>query len=443
MTDLDAPLARHARITWADTIEPEPVTWAWSEGGSDRIPAGALAVAAGREGTGKSSFGVWLTGQTTRGTLPGAFCGTPRRVLYVAVEDSWKHTLVPRLIAAGADLSMVGRFDVVNELGADVTLSLPHDNELFAQAIAEHDVALVVIDPLMSVIGAGIDTHRERDTRTALDPLAKIADKTGSVILGIAHFSKAAGSDAASLITGSGAFKNVPRAVFGFARDESDENGGRVMSQVKNSLGRDNLPSLAYRIDTATIETNKGPAMTGRFVLTGESEQTVADVLRASRSDGFDSVDHKDASSWLVDYLADNGPTAAPDVFKAGAEQGFSKDALKRAKGRRVKSQKHGQPGERGGWVWALVDQEEPEGSAKGAKSAGICSPLPSLPSVLPSTPGALDDPLDDVSTSAASAALSASQGKECRQCGSPLNSLRAEYFDDCPDCHRREALGA
>ena len=91
-----------------------------------------------------------------------------------------------------------------------------------------------------------------------------MADRTGSVFLGIAHFNKGNGTDAASLITGSGAFKNVPRSVFGFARDESDDNGGRVMSQVKNSLGRDDLHSLVlcHRV-CREIQTPKGIATTG------------------------------------------------------------------------------------------------------------------------------------------------------------------------------------
>jgi RecA-family ATPase len=239
-------------------------------------------VAAGREGTGKSSFGIWLAAQITRGLLPGSFYGSPRRVFYVAVEDSWKYTLVPRLLAAGADLDRIGRFGVVSEVGDELTLSLPSDNSRLEAEMTRHGVALVVIDPLMSVIGAKIDTHRERDVRTALDPLAKLADRTGSVVLGIAHFNKGGGTDAASLITGSGAFKNVPRSVFGFARDEADDDGGRVMSQVKNSLGRDDLPSLSYLIESAEVETKKGVATTGRFVFTGESERSVAEVLRES-----------------------------------------------------------------------------------------------------------------------------------------------------------------
>ena len=293
---LEEPVAaRRARVTWASEIEPEPVVWAWEEAGEGRIPSGSLSVAAGREGTGKSSFGIWLAAQITKGTLPGNYFGTPRPVFYVAVEDSWKHTLVPRLLAAGADLSKVGRFDVLSHDGDEITLSLPHDNYLLEREMKAHDVALVVIDPLMSVIGEKIDTHREREVRSALDPLAKMADRTGSVLLGIAHFNKGGGTDAASLITGSGAFKNVPRSVFGFARDDADESGGRVMSQVKNSLGRDDLPSLSYVIESAVVDTKKGIATTGKFTFTGTSDRSVADVLRDSLGGQEDQDERKEA----------------------------------------------------------------------------------------------------------------------------------------------------
>ncbi len=250
---------RRPRITWASHIPYEPPAYAWEDEGEGRIPLGSLSIAAGREGTGKSSFGVWLTARVTTGTLPGDWHGRPRRVLIAAVEDSWKHTLLPRLIAAGADLELVGRFDVIVDADTETALSLPHDNVMLEAAITEHGVAVVVIDPLMSAIGSRIDTHRERDVRTALDPLARIADRTGAVLLGIAHFNKGTGTDPASLITGSGAFKNVPRSVFGFARDDTADDGTRVMSQVKNSTGRDDLPSLSYVIEGTSVPTPKGP----------------------------------------------------------------------------------------------------------------------------------------------------------------------------------------
>ena len=372
-------------MTWASDITPEPVLWAWEDDDRNgRIAAGTLAMAAGREGTGKSSAGVWLMARITTGTLPGAWFGTPRNVLYVAVEDSWRHTLVPRLMAAGADLSRVGRFDVLTETGDDgVTLSLPHDNDLLEAEVDRHSVALVTIDPLMSVIGAKVDTHRERDTRTALDPLAQLADRTGSVLLGIAHFNKGGGTDAASLITGSGAFKNVPRAVFGFARDDTDEGSTRVMTQVKNSLGRDDLPSLAYRLEGVEVPTPTGPAQTSRLVFEGNSERTVADLLRDARGGDDERSDQDEAGTWLLDYLGGRGGEApAGDVLKAGSGDGFAKHTLQRARRRvGVVTRKSGL---QGGWVWALADPEDDTKMTK-VTTLGVLSS--SSPSVSPSEP--------------------------------------------------------
>lgn len=417
----DEALARRARITWASDIDPEPVVWAWQDGEHGRIPAGSLSVAAGREGTGKSSFGIWCSSNVSKATLPGSFYGRPRRVLYVAVEDSWKYTLVPRLIAAGADRSLVGRFEVVTLDDEEVQLSLPHDNALLEREIIRHDVALVVIDPLMSVIGDRIDTHREREVRSALDPLARLADRTGAVVLGIAHFNKGNSTDAASLITGSGAFKNVPRSVFGFARDDASETGERVMTQVKNSLGRDDLPSLSYRIDTAEVPTSKGLAFTGRFTFTGETDRSVQDVLRDSRRESDDHDERAEAAEWLVDFLAGNGGEApAKDVFKAGQAEGYSRDTLKRAKGKRVRSEKAGFGS---GWVWRL-DPAADEGSTKGAKGAGNETLRSSLPSVRSSQTEASDG------------------WPKCATCGQEMYLVR-EGRDTCARCEQLTARAA
>jgi hypothetical protein len=54
------PPARKLVLTCAADIEPEPVRWVYTDGDAGRIPGGALGLAAGREGTGKSSYAVWL-----------------------------------------------------------------------------------------------------------------------------------------------------------------------------------------------------------------------------------------------------------------------------------------------------------------------------------------------------------------------------------------------
>ena len=106
--DAEARADRRLVLTPASQIKPRPVLWGWE----DRMPAGHLSLIPGREGIGKSLFLVWLAAQITRGTLPGAYYGSPRAVFYCAAEDSWQHTIVPRLIAAHADLDLVYRIDV-------------------------------------------------------------------------------------------------------------------------------------------------------------------------------------------------------------------------------------------------------------------------------------------------------------------------------------------
>jgi AAA domain len=353
--------ARRLVLTPASAIQPEPVVWAWEDEGQGRIPAGSLGLFAGREGTGKSSFLIWLSARITTGTLPGSFSG-PRGVIYVAVEDSWKYTIVPRLIAAGADLDLVYRAEVKTIEDDSVSLSLPADNKLLADAITGHHVAMVALDPLMSAISDTLDTHVNRQVRQALDPLARIADQTGAVIAGIAHFNKSSSADASSLITASGAFKDVARFIFAFATD--DEDGAQVITQTKNSLGLSSLPSLAYHIIEAIVPTAKGDAKVGKFVLDGLSERSVRDILSVQPGG-----EERDALARAVDYLRKalaDGPRPTKDVEEEAREvHRITKRTLDRARSDlKIRTAKRGNA-----W-WVSLPEHEGDLSALPAKAA-------------------------------------------------------------------------
>jgi hypothetical protein len=67
-------------------------------------------------------------------------------------------------------------------------------------------------------------------------------------------------------------------------------------------------------------------------VFLGESERSVADVLRDSRSslDEYELADRSDAESWLDKYLLDNGGTAeAKTVIAAGEASGYNAKTIK------------------------------------------------------------------------------------------------------------------
>jgi DnaB-like helicase N terminal domain/AAA domain len=315
-------------LTPASAIEPRPVLWGWQ----DRLPAGHVGLIPGREGIGKSLLLTWLIAHITRGSLPGVFQSTPRPVFYAATEDSWQHTIVPRLIAAGADRELVYRVEVeAVETSMRIELTMPRDCDLLAAEVKRLDVAMIALDPLMSVIDRAVDTYNDREMRTVLEPLGRLADDTGCMIAALAHFNKNSSDDPLNLVTGSRAFTAVVRSVIAVARDPDADGGGCIVSQVKNNLGRLDLPNLSYVVSPATIETADGHTEVGRLHFTGESSRSVRDIL-ADTGGGAERTERAECAEWLRQELC-TGPKRTKGI-EAEAEnvQGFSKRTLVRAR---------------------------------------------------------------------------------------------------------------
>lgn len=325
------PQLRKLALTPASAIRPRRVRWLWK----DRIAYGTLALLAGREGLGKSTLGYKLAADVTNGTLEGEDWGTPRAVLVCAAEDSWEHTIVPRLIAAGANLTMVYRVEIETWDGMRLGLSLPRDWTEAETAAKETGAGLMVLDPLMSVIDAKLDTHRDREVRQALEPLAALADRARMAILGLIHHNKSGSTDALQLVMGSKAFAAVARSVHTCIPDPDDETETRkLFATSKNNLGRLDLPVLGFTITSHPVETeDDGLAWTGRLHWTGEVNVSMNDIMRSAADPERGAT--AEASAWLTDYLTDIGGTAAKvDIEKAGRVAGHAPRTLQRARER-------------------------------------------------------------------------------------------------------------
>jgi RecA-family ATPase len=362
-----AKASRQLHMTPASTVTPRRVTWLWD----DRVPAGEITLTPGAGGIGKSTFHAWLVARVTKGELPGIQYGYPRGAIICASEDSRERTIVPRLIAAGADLAKVYFVDVKVD-DEDDRLILPVDVDALAKQIERFDVAVVSLDPVMSLISGQIDTHKDSDVRRALEPLSKLANHSGCAILGNSHFNKAMSSDPMQRMTGSAAFAQVVRSVLAFARD--DDSDTCVMSQVKSNLGRLDLPSLAYRIDSVEIATSDGPTSVGRFVQTGESQRSVQDLLGESSSHA--QLKRSEAESFLRQILKD-GPMKVSEVQAAATEAGISKKTLRTARERVTDCNKEGM---KNGWNWSLKTGESAHTTPKVPKGARFSGEAPSGP---------------------------------------------------------------
>lgn len=381
--------------SFADQQDDVPV-WAWEHGGKGRIAVGTLALFAGRPGAGKSTGGRWMAAQVSNGTLAGHWHGNPANVAYIAAEESARYVVKPGLRAAGADLRRVFMPRVELD-GEEVRFLSSHDMAGLTRELNEHAVRLVVVDPLMSTIGSRTDINRNNEVRSLIEPWAKLAEDIDGVVLGIAHLNKSGNGDVVAGINGSSAFGEVARAVFGFAKDPESETGDRIMSQEKNSIGEEDL-ALTYRIESQAVTTDSGrTAEVGRFVIVGDSDKTVGDVLRFQPKATPDGAGHEDIDAWLLELLK-NGPVLAKDVYDSANAAGYSTDKAKRSKTRINKARgvefiEAFRPEVPGPWFWRRMDfPEEAKGATEHQESAHAQEAAPLHSSALFEVRGGADN---------------------------------------------------
>lgn len=323
------PPPRRLRPVKASEVTMRRLRWLWKL----RILLGGLTLLAGREGLGKSTVAVDITAQVTRGVLAGEHHGTPHNVIYVDSEDARDYTIVPRLVAAGADLDRVIFLDAirVTEAGeSSDSLVLPLDTDLLAAAVVEHDAVLVVLDAATSVIDGRLDGDKDRQMRQGLEAIAReVGERTGAAVLGIVHFGKRESSDTGKLILGSIAWSQVTRSTLAVARD--DDTGNLVISATKANLAPGDTPSLAARIVSATITTSDGPTSVGKVEWLGETDHDARDLLGGGRDPNGERTEVEAASEWLREYLTEQRAKSA-DAKKAAHNAGFSDSTLARAR---------------------------------------------------------------------------------------------------------------
>jgi energy-coupling factor transporter ATP-binding protein EcfA2 len=323
--------ARKVRLTATSAIGLRRVHWTW-EG---RIANGTLALLAGPEGLGKSTLAYWMAAQVTLGLLPGEDVGTPRSVLVCATEDSWEHTIAPRLHAHGADLDRVFRMEVEVDGAVRAELSLPADLLDVEEAAAETDASLLILDPLMSRLDAKLDSHRDAEVRLALEPLVSSCVRSRLACLGLIHHNKSGSTNPLDLVMASKAFTAVARAVHHVVRDPDDDTGNvRLFGMSKNNLGRMDLPTLSFTIASWTYDTFDehgafdGRGEVGQLQWGPDSLTTITAALRSAGMAGS-----TDSTDWLRQYMRQHGPRVnSSDALKAADAAGIPRRTVQHAR---------------------------------------------------------------------------------------------------------------
>ncbi|HEX6758785.1 MAG TPA: AAA family ATPase [Propionibacteriaceae bacterium] len=244
---------------------------------------------------------------------------------------------MPRLIAAGADLDMVYRVEVVTSANVHSEISMPRDLHDLEQRAVEVGAVLLLLDPLMSRLSDQLDTHRDAEVRLALEPLAALANRAHLTVLGIIHHNKSGSTDPLQVVMGSRAFTAVARSVHTVILDPDDKTGRRrLFGTPKNNLGRSDLPTFSFAIESFAIQTDDGGlAWTGRLAWGAQSPASIHEAMERAGDSGDQKSAATEAEHWLEDYLRmKGGIDLSAKIKKAAYAAGHTERSLRTARKR-------------------------------------------------------------------------------------------------------------
>jgi len=230
------------RITLAErsaqSVQVKRITYLWP----GVIPTHMSTALTGDPGEGKSLVAIDATARVTSETpFPAYGEDAPAvkgHVFYVTSEGVPEMILVPRLIAADADLSKVTIIEGVRIKSGefsmfDVTAHLPM---IASRAKDFPDLKLIVIDPIASFIPERINTNQMNQVRQMIDRISDLAYKLGIAVLSIMHFSKTTGVKAGQRTAGSVQFAAAVKMSWSVIRREGDPRNARLLVPQKTNI---------------------------------------------------------------------------------------------------------------------------------------------------------------------------------------------------------------
>lgn len=341
----------------ASTIQPVGIGWLWP----GYLACEKFHLLAGPAGTGKTTLAAAVAATITRGgRWPNNTLAPIGNIVFWTGEDGVEDTLVPRLLASGADMSCVhilrGTYEAT---GKARPFSFETDIPQLSAALGRiGKVSLIIIDPIVQAVSG--DANKNADVRRGLAPLLELAETHGSAILGITHVNKgSAKKEPIDRVNGSLAFAAVARIVLMTAKCTSGPDDGEgaisraVLVRAKSNISADD-GGYEYAIRPVSVG-NYLDQITTTALAWGEHIKGSAKEILAFAAEPADfSRALGEAVVFLQDLLA-IGPMTVPEIEAQAKVAGISSSALKRAKKElRIKSVKATGQGQFSPHVWRL-----------------------------------------------------------------------------------------
>lgn len=317
------------RVICGADLKPEPIDWLW-EG---YLAKGKLHVMAGSPGTGKTTLAMELAATISRGRKwPDGGMAQLGNVLIWSGEDDPADTLLPRFLAMGGDPSRIYFIEDIVRDGIKRSFDPSRDFHALESKVCEiGDVQAVIVDPIINAVAG--DSHKNAETRRALQPIVDLAARLGIAAIGISHFSKgSAGRDPVERVTGSLAFGALARVVFACAKSSGqDESEERLFVRAKSNIGPDG-GGFSYTLDQVPVPECPG-IEASKVIWLGYVDGSARELLATAEADGPENRGSatRAAEVYLLAIL-ENGEIPYREIAERAASEGYSSKALRLAR---------------------------------------------------------------------------------------------------------------
>lgn len=287
------------------SYESREIEWLWQ----NRIPLGCVTLIEGDGGVGKSSIIAAIGSAISSGrALPEDATKSPKGVLLLAAEDDPSVVLRPRFESNGANLNLVRCYDQAMLLNKEGMEALDRE-------ITEHEIGLVVIDPVVSFLGQAVDMSSATDVRSFMSPLHEMARKHSCAIVVVRHWNKSSTASASQRGSGSVDFRNAARSVLQVIKGD-DLN---YLTLEKSNYGATGK-TLTFNIVDKLVQWS------------GTSDLSADDILKERQQNNTESKSEiSEAINFIEEELKD-GPIKSSDLQASAKQCGISEATLRRAR---------------------------------------------------------------------------------------------------------------
>jgi putative DNA primase/helicase len=337
------------RLVKAEDVIIRPLQWVWP----GHLLRGAQELMTGIKGMGKSQIQCSLVACATTGRpWPNGAAGIePGNVIMVTAEDQMDTVVVPRLMAAGADLSRIRFLEAIKyDDDKERMFLLGEDIAVLEQIIKDvGDICMVAIDPITAFMGK-INSSSPTDVRGQLGPLAKLAERTDVAFSTVTHPPKQNNQGAINSFIGSQSFIAaarvghlcVPEMKVNASSGMVIPTGRKLFTSVQGN--HQPMPAIAYSVETEIVRRSTPPGDREAYIKSiveqveavkivwdKELDITADEALRATTHKGPSQTEQVD--DFLRDLLA-AGPVLSKIAAAKAKARGFSADQVDRARKR-------------------------------------------------------------------------------------------------------------